>query len=77
MLGTPLADRKQAEAAIDAWLEHMARQTRLPNLVLLPTLTVGGAFSAALERVLDHRRARRVDLRTNLRALFAPGARPR
>ncbi len=73
LLGTPLADREQAEAAIAAWLDHMARDARLPDLVLLPTLTVGGSFSAALDRVLDHRGARRVDFGTHLRALLAPG----
>lgn len=73
LLGTPLVDRERAEAVIAAWLGHMARDARLPDLVLLPTLTVGGAFSAALDRVLDHRRARRIDLGTHLRALLAPG----
>ncbi len=57
-LGTPLVDRDEAEAAIAAWLDHLAADASMPDLLLLPLLPEQGAFAAALDAVLAQQRPR-------------------
>jgi CelD/BcsL family acetyltransferase involved in cellulose biosynthesis len=72
-LGTPLVDRDMADAAIAAWLSHMAQDSRLPSVALLPIQTVDGAFCAALNRVLAARGLPHADFGRHRRAHLAPG----
>ena len=73
LLGTPLADRECAEAVIAAWLDHVAGDPALPDVVLLPTLSLDKPFSAALERVLASRGIGHADFGRHRRAVLAPG----
>ncbi|HZD91500.1 MAG TPA: GNAT family N-acetyltransferase, partial [Pseudolabrys sp.] len=73
MLGTPLVDRDHAEAVIAAWLDRVAAEPALPNLALLPTLSLEGPFSTALDRVLASRGLAPADFGLHRRALLAPG----
>lgn len=73
LLGTPLVDRGHADAVIAAWLDHVAHEPALPNVVLLPTLSLEGPFCAALDRVLARRALTHTDFGLHQRALLAPG----
>ncbi len=73
LLGTPLVDRERAEDAIAAWLDHVAAEPALPNVALLPTLSLEGPFCAALDRVLARRGLAHADFGLHQRALLAPG----
>jgi CelD/BcsL family acetyltransferase involved in cellulose biosynthesis len=71
-LGTPLIHRELAEPVIAAWLDHVARDPQLPDLVLMRLLATDGPFAAALDTVLA-----RGDCETRLfdrhqRAILAP-----
>jgi len=46
--GTPLVHRDAAEPAISAWLDHVAQDSALPALMLLPYLCDDGPFAAAV-----------------------------
>lgn len=74
LLATPLVDREHPEEVIAAWLDHVAGERALPDVALLPTLSLEGAFAAALDRVLANRKASHVDFGPHQRALLAPGA---
>src|SRR5947209_1213145 len=68
-LGTPLIDGDAGAAAISAWLEHLAGNPELPQLLLMPYLPVAGAVAqafAAAEKALG--RGRRPRLRYRARA---------
>ena len=52
-LGTPLADRLEADAVIAAWLDHLAADRAMPPLVMLPLMPDHGVFAATLDRVLE------------------------
>jgi len=71
-LGVPLVDREEAEAAIDAFLDHVAGETRLPKLVMLPLIARDGAFAAALARVLARRGGKYAPFGEHARALLGP-----
>lgn len=74
LLTTPLVDPDRAVAVIAAWLDHVARDASLPDLVMLPTLAIEGAFAGALGRVLAQRGAPSAEFDLHRRALLAPGA---
>ncbi len=73
LLGTPLVDGEHAEGVIATWLDHVADEPTLPDIMLLPTLSLEGPFAAVLNRVLANRGARHVDFDPHQRALLAPG----
>lgn len=73
LLGTPLVERERAEEAIAAWLDYVALEPTLPDVLLLPTLSLEGPFSAALDRVLANRGIGYLDFDLHQRALLAPG----
>jgi CelD/BcsL family acetyltransferase involved in cellulose biosynthesis len=73
LLGTPLVDRERTEDAIAAWLDHIAREPALPDVALLPTLSLEGPFCAAFDRVLARRGLAHADFGQHQRALLAPG----
>ena len=58
---------------IAAWLDHVAREPALPDVALLPTLSLEGPFCAALDRVLANRGLAHADFDLHQRALLAPG----
>jgi CelD/BcsL family acetyltransferase involved in cellulose biosynthesis len=71
-LGTPLVDREAAEPVIAAWLAHLAENTALPGLVLLPFLPEHGPFAAALEAILRRTQMPSAEFNPHTRALLAP-----
>ena len=71
-LGVPLVEREAAELVIAAWLAHLAAETELPGLVLLPYLTENGAFAAVLEPILRRAQIPFADFDHHQRALLAP-----
>lgn len=74
LLATPLVDRDHADDVIAAWLDHVAAEPALPDVALLPTLSLEGPFAAALDKVLAHRGVSHTDFGLHKRALLAPGA---
>ena len=71
-LGLPLVEREAAEPIIGAFLSHLANDSALPGLVLLPFLPEDGLLAGALDAVL-----RRADMPSaafgrHRRALLAP-----
>ena len=71
-LGLPLVEREAAEPIIGAFLSHLADNSALPGLVLLPFLPEDGLLAGALDAVL-----RRADMPSaafgrHRRALLAP-----
>jgi CelD/BcsL family acetyltransferase involved in cellulose biosynthesis len=71
-LGVPLVDAETADSAIAAWLDHLATQSSLPKLMLLPMLTDDGALARALERVLTRRGGASAAFARHERAMLAP-----
>ena len=73
-LGTPLVAHDWSEPVIAAWLEHVASNATLPNIMLLPRMPVTGACAAALDRVIARRGGGTRDFGRHARALLAPGS---
>lgn len=73
-LGTPLVDREAAEPVIAAWLAHLAENTALPGLVLLPFMPAQGPFAAALDAILRRTQMPSSEFNAHTRALLKPGA---
>jgi CelD/BcsL family acetyltransferase involved in cellulose biosynthesis len=71
-LGTPLVERDAAGPVIAAWLEHLARDPALPDVVLLPFVPQQGAFAAALDTILTRGGMPAADFNRHRRALLAP-----
>jgi hypothetical protein len=71
-LGSPLVDREICDGAIDAWLDHVARDPQLPKLLLLPYLPAEGALAAAIDAVVARRGGRSIFFARHARALLAP-----
>ena len=76
-LGTPLLDRDCADAAVVAWLDHIAAEPALPKLMLMPYLPAEGAVAQAFDAALAHRDGSERALRAAPRALLAPERRSR
>jgi Acetyltransferase (GNAT) domain len=72
-LGAPLVDRELSEPVIAAWLAHVARDPRLPGLVLLPYFPADGELAQALAAVLARRGGRSAAFARHQRALLLPG----
>ena len=73
-LGTPLVDREAAEPVIAAWLAHVADNSALPGLVLLPFAPQDGPFAAALGAILRRAQMPSAEFNAHTRALLAPNA---
>lgn len=71
-LGLPLVDPGCSEAVIDAWLEHVQSDVRLPKLMLLPYLPAEGRVAAAIDAVIARRNGRSAYYAPHARALLAP-----
>jgi CelD/BcsL family acetyltransferase involved in cellulose biosynthesis len=72
-LGTPLIDRTCGEAAVIAWLDHIAADPTLPKLMLMPYLPAEGEIAHAFDAALAHRNGRSEHFALHRRALLAPG----
>lgn len=72
-LGTPLVHRDAAEPTINAWLDHLAHDSAMPSLMLLPYICEDGAFATVLDGVLARRNAAMSSFDRHQRALLAPG----
>jgi CelD/BcsL family acetyltransferase involved in cellulose biosynthesis len=72
-LGTPLVDREEADAVIEAWLDHLAADPAAPGLLLLPLVPEHGPFATALNAVLARGHRRSAAFSCHQRALLAPG----
>lgn len=71
-LGTPLVRRELAEPVIAAWLDHVARDPDLPNLMLMRLLSDNGPFAAALGSVLARNGCEARSFERHQRAMLAP-----
>jgi CelD/BcsL family acetyltransferase involved in cellulose biosynthesis len=71
-LGTPLIEREAAEPVIAAWLAHLAGNSQLPGLLLLPFVAEDGPFAAALGAILRRAQMPTADFNRHSRALLAP-----
>ncbi|MBX9774354.1 MAG: GNAT family N-acetyltransferase [Xanthobacteraceae bacterium] len=71
-LGAPLVDRDCADAAVAAWLDHIAADPTLPKLMLMPYLPAEGAVAQAFDAALAHRDGRSEHFALHRRALLAP-----
>jgi CelD/BcsL family acetyltransferase involved in cellulose biosynthesis len=71
-LGAPLVDRDCADAAVTAWLDHIAADPTLPKLMLMPYLPAEGAVARAFDAALAHRDGRSEHFALHRRALLAP-----
>ena len=69
-LGAPLVDRECREAAIAAWLDHLASNPALPKLLLMPYLPAQSA--AAFETALEQRGGRCAEFAHHVRAMLRP-----
>jgi CelD/BcsL family acetyltransferase involved in cellulose biosynthesis len=72
-LGTPLVEREAAEPVIAAWLAHLAGNSALPGLLLLPLIAEDGPFAAALNACLRRAQMPWTDFARHHRALLEPG----
>lgn len=72
-LGTPLVHREMAEPAIAAWLDHVAHDPELPDLILMRLVAEEGPFSAALASMLARHGCETRTFDRYERALLAPG----
>ena len=71
-LGTPLIDRDAGDAAVVAWLDHIAADPALPKLMLMPYLPAEGDIAHAFDAALVHRDGRSEHFALHRRALLAP-----
>jgi len=72
-LGTPLVDRDMAEPVIATWLNHIAGDVALPDLMLLPLIAQSGAFAATLADLLARGGCQATSFDRHQRALLATG----
>jgi len=72
-LGTPLVHRDMAEPVVAAWLDHVARDPNLPDLMLMRLFDEEGLFAAALNSVLARRDCEVKSFDRHRRAMLAPG----
>ncbi len=71
-LGTPVIDRDAGDAALAAWLDHIAADPRLPKLLLMPYLPAEGDVARAFDTALDRRNGRSQSFAPHRRALLEP-----
>jgi CelD/BcsL family acetyltransferase involved in cellulose biosynthesis len=72
-LGTPLVDREVAGPATAAWLDHVAGDAALPDLMLIQLLSHDGPFASTLADVLAGRGCEAAVFDKHERALLLPG----
>jgi CelD/BcsL family acetyltransferase involved in cellulose biosynthesis len=72
-LGTPLIHREMAEPVIAAWLNHVAGDAALPDLILLRLMAADGPFATALNAVLARYGCEVKSFDRHDRALLSPG----
>ena len=72
-LGLPLVDREAAEPVIAALFAHLATDSNLPGIILLPLLPEDGPFAAALDAFARRAQMPAADFNRHRRALFEPG----
>ena len=72
-LGTPLVDRDMAEPVIAAWLDLIAGEAELPDLVLMPFIAETGPFATILADLLARRGCEARSFDGHQRALLVPG----
>lgn len=72
-LGTPLVHRDMAEPVISAWLDHVAHDPDLPDLILMRLLAEEGPFAAALASVLARQGCEAKSFDRYQRAVLVPG----
>jgi CelD/BcsL family acetyltransferase involved in cellulose biosynthesis len=70
--GVPLIDGDEAEAAVAAAFDFIARSPDLPRLVLLPLLPSTGRWAAVLAQALSRGGGRMALFGTHRRAILAP-----
>ena len=71
-LGTPLVDRDAGDAALTAWLDHIAADPKLPKLLLMPYLPADGDVARAFDTALARRNGRSHSFALHRRALLEP-----
>jgi CelD/BcsL family acetyltransferase involved in cellulose biosynthesis len=71
-LGTPLVDRETAEPVIAAWIAHLAADTSLPALVLLPLLAEEDPLAETLAKILGRGQMPSADFARHHRAALEP-----
>jgi CelD/BcsL family acetyltransferase involved in cellulose biosynthesis len=71
-LGTPLVDRRSAEAVIGAWFEHVSRDPAFSKRLLMPLVPMHGAFAEAFDAAIASRGGTSVAYAHHQRALLAP-----
>ena len=72
-LGTPLVDRRSAEAVIAAWFDHVSRNPALPRRLLMPLLPTQGRLAEAFNLAIARSGGTSVAYAHHQRALLAPG----
>jgi CelD/BcsL family acetyltransferase involved in cellulose biosynthesis len=72
-LGTPLVRRDMAEPVIAAWLDHVAHDAGLPDLLLMRLLPDDGPFAIALGAALTRNGSEAVSFDRHQRAMLVPG----
>jgi CelD/BcsL family acetyltransferase involved in cellulose biosynthesis len=72
-LGVPLVDRDGSEAIVAAWLDHVANNRDLPDLLLLPYLTLANPFARVLDEIVARRGGASATFGRHARALLVPG----
>ncbi len=72
-LGTPLVDRDMAEPVVAAWIDDLAADASLPDLMLMPLLAQSGPLATALADVLARRGCQATSFDRHQRPLLAPG----
>ncbi len=72
-LGTPLVDHDLNELVVAAWLDHVANNPQLPNLMLLPYFPVDGRTARTFDTILDRRGGHSRLFGRHARAQLSPG----
>jgi hypothetical protein len=75
-LGTPLIDRDFGAAVVTAWLDHLAHDPNLPNLLLLPYCPEQGSVAQVLDHAVAARGGKAASFARHQRALLAPDEAP-
>jgi hypothetical protein len=70
--GAPLVDRELGETALAAWFDHLANNSGLPDIMLLPYVPMDGPFAQALDVVVARRSGQSRCFAQHRRALLAP-----
>jgi hypothetical protein len=68
----PLVDRAAPDAVVAAWFDHLATDSTLPSVMLLPYLPTDGPLAQVIDTVLARRGGRSLLFNRHQRALLAP-----